>query len=261
MGEYTLVDDGPNTVVRFIKSILSPLVARRLHEEWQGQENIPAHGGAVIAYNHISTVDPLVAGRFVLVGAGRFPHFLGKAEIFAVPVIGRLLLAVGQIPVHRGSSRARDSYEAALDALNGDQIVMVLPEGTLTRDPELWPMDGKTGAARLALSTGRPLIPMAVWGPQAIVPGHDVPWFDVLRRLLKKHTVQVRAGAAIDLSDLDAGEMDTEVLAEATDRLMTAITMHLAQIRGEAPSTQRLQNPRVVSKNVRTPRNARGVRS
>ena len=260
MGEYTLNRTDMPALARFIKSVVSPLVGTRLTERWAGQANIPNAGAAVLAYNHISTTDPLVVGRYVLEGANRFPHFLGKAEVFAVPVLGRLLLSVGQIPVYRGSARARDSYEAALEALAGEQIVMILPEGTLTRDPQLWPMAGKTGAARLALTTGCPLIPIAVWGPHTIVPGHGMPWYRILARLVRRHRVQVVAGPAIDLRDLRNRELDANVLAEATDRLMNAITMLLADIRDEQPPAVRMENPGVVSRPVRTPhQRSRGV--
>ena len=91
----------------------------------------------------------------------------------------------GQIPVYRETGRAADAYRAAVAAVRGGEGVAVYPEGTLTRDPDLWPMVGKTGVARLALDDAGPVIPVAQWGAQdllgavrqaaAPVPAQDDP--------------------------------------------------------------------------------------
>lgn len=258
MGEYTLDREGETLLVRATRVLLSTLVASRLRERWSGEANVPETGGAVVAYNHISVSDPFVAARFVYAGAGRFPHFLGKAEVFAVPVIGRLLLAVGQIPVHRGTARARDSYDSAVAAVRGGQVVVMLPEGTITKDPQLWPMKGKTGAARIALETGRPLVPVAVWGPQRIVPADGLPLWKVAWQLHHRHEVTVAAGEPVDLSDFQARPVDAQTLGEATERLMDAITMLLEEIRHDTAPATRMDNPRIVSRLVRTPEKTSG---
>ena len=261
MGEYTLARRDANLTVRFLRGVLAPIVGSRLQESWQGQHHIPATGGAVLCYNHLSVVDPLIAGRFVWLGGGRFPHFLGKSEIFAVPVLGRVLVGIGQIPVHRGSARAIDSYRSAVTAVQGGQAVVILPEGTLTRDPDLWPMKGKTGAARVALETGAPLIPMAIWGPQEIVPSHAAPWYRVAGRCLRRYQITAAAGLPVSLEDLREQPITASMLNEATERLMSDITMLLAQIRRQQPPNQRMENPRVISRQPRRPNWVAGHRT
>lgn len=238
-----------NLVVRFITKVVAPAVAPWLRESWRGTQHVPASGAAVIVSNHLSYSDPFVLGRF-LMHAGRMPHFLGKAEVFATPVLGSLLRQAGQIPVHRGTARAAESFAAAIDAVEAGQLVCLLPEGTLTRDPNLWPMAGKSGAARIALTTGCPLVPVAMWGPERILPPTRRVVAALPAALRRRHDVTVSAGPPVDLDDLRTRPLDADVLTEATARIMRAITGLLVDIRGEAPQSLPLANPRVRSRAV-----------
>jgi hypothetical protein len=106
--------------------------------------------------------------------------------------------------------------------------VIFYPEATVTRDPDLWPMVAKTGVARLALATGAPVIPVAQWGAQRILPyGSHRP------HLFPRTTVQVLAGPPVDLSAFDGQPLSPKVLRDATDLIMKDITGQLARIRGE----------------------------
>ncbi len=212
---------------RFAIRVLRPIIVALTRREWSGAENLPTEGGWVVCPNHVSHVDPLAFAHF-LVDHGRSPRFLGKTEVFRVPVVGAVLRSADQIPVHRESGRAADAYRSAVAAVREDKCVAIYPEGTLTRDPGLWPMRGKTGAARVALETRCPVVPVAVWGPQDLLPPYaKVP------HLLPRRTMQVRAGAPVDLDDLYDRPVSAEVLAEATDRIMAAITVELEVLRGE----------------------------
>jgi 1-acyl-sn-glycerol-3-phosphate acyltransferase len=113
-------------------------------------------------------------------------------------------------------------------AVRAGKGVAIYPEGTLTRDPDLWPMRGKTGAARVALETQCPVIPVATWGAHEVL----APYSKRLR-LLPRTTMKVRAGAPVALDDLYGREITTEVLLEATARIMAAITAELEVLRGE----------------------------
>jgi 1-acyl-sn-glycerol-3-phosphate acyltransferase len=113
--------------------------------------------------------------------------------------------------------------------------VVCYPEGTLTRDPDLWPMRGKTGAARIALTTGCPVVPMAHWGAHRVLAPYATR-----PKLLPPQTVSVVIGPPVDLSDLMGQEQTAEVLQQATDRIMDAITALVADLRDEAPPTARL---------------------
>ena len=220
---------GPLTpAYRTAAALVLPLVGATTKPEWRGWEHLPASGGFVAAPNHLSYFDPFTVAHY-LYRAGCVPYFLGKEEVFRIPVFGRLLHASGQVPVYRRSGRAADAYRAAVAGVEAGKCIVIYPEGTLTRDPDLWPMVGKTGAARVALTTRQPVIPIAHWGGQDILPTYS-------RRphLLPRHTVRVAAGPAVDLADLYAHPLDGPTLREATSRIMARITGLLEEIRGMA---------------------------
>src|SRR5690606_6976140 len=153
----------------FTAGAILPVANLLTRKVWLGREHVPTTGGVVLACNHISEVDFLVVSHFVY-GCGRWPHFLAKDGVFRIPVAGRLLPKLGQIPVYRESERASDALRAAVDAVRGGACVVVYPEATITRDPDGWPMTSKTGAVRIALEAGAPLVPVANWGAQEILP-------------------------------------------------------------------------------------------
>ncbi|MBM6400480.1 lysophospholipid acyltransferase family protein [Phycicoccus sonneratiae] len=218
---------------RFAIAVLRPLFRVLTRRDWSGAEHLPTEGGWVVCPNHVSHVDPLAFAHF-LVDHGRSPRFLGKNEVFRVPFVGAVLRSADQIPVYRESGRAADAYRAAVEAVRADKCVAIYPEGTLTRDPDLWPMRGKTGAARVALETRCPVVPVAVWGPEQLLP----PYAKRPRPFPRK-VMHVRAGAPVDLEDLHGLPVTTEVLAEATARIMAAITAELEVLRGERAPTVR----------------------
>ncbi len=200
--------------------------------EWQGGEYLHREGGIIVAMNHLSWFDPFAAGHFVH-DNGRPARFLGKVQIFKIPVLGKLLLNAGQIPVSRGTAAAVSSLHAAIEAVNKGECVVIYPEGTLTRDKNLWPMSAKNGVARIALTTGAPVIPAAQWGPQEVLsPYSKMP------HLFPRKTMHVHAGPPVNLDDLRSQPLTATVLKEATDRIMAAIIELLAQIRGETAPTE-----------------------
>ena len=211
------------------------LITRR---DWAGAEYLPPEGvGCVVAANHLSEIDPMVVAHF-LNDNDRVPRFMAKASLFQTPVTGSLLRHVGQIPVYRGSKDAVESLRGAFEAVSQGGCVVVYPEATLTRDPDMWPMRGKSGAARIAMETGCPVIPLAHWGAQRILP----PYARVAR-LFPPVTVTVRAGPPVDLSDL-SGPRSASALREATDRIMAAVTGLLEGIRGEPAPAERFDPAR-----------------
>lgn len=217
-------------------SVLRPPLRLFTKRDWRGAEFIPATGGCVLAVNHISHFDPLVVGHFVT-DHGRSPRFLGKAELFAVPVLGKLLVSAGQIPVQRRVPDAATAFGAAVAAVQQGECVVVYPEGTITRDPALWPMRGKTGAVRISLATGCPIIPVAQWGAQDVL----APYSHRLR-LVPRKAVHVFAGAPVDLSDLFGQPITPALLLEGSARVTAAITGLLSEIRGE-PAPERPVEP------------------
>jgi 1-acyl-sn-glycerol-3-phosphate acyltransferase len=195
---------------------------------WVGAENLGRPGeGRVVAANHLSWFDPLVIAH-IMNDNDRMPRFLAKDAVFDVPIVGSMASGTGQIPVYRDSDNAGDVVRAAVDAVRGGEAVVVYPEGTLTRDPDLWPMTGKTGAARIALESGQPVVPMAHWGVQQIMRPYHKEFRVLPRKLLK-----VSVGPPVDLDDLRGRALDADVLTEATSRIMDAIAGQLAFLRGE----------------------------
>jgi 1-acyl-sn-glycerol-3-phosphate acyltransferase len=228
---------------RLIEIILRPILKAATGRDWRGGEYLRTDRGIVVAMNHLSWYDPLVAAHFVN-DNGRPVRFMAKVEVFKIPVLGSILRNAGQIPVQRGNSdAAAGSLREAFTAIENGQCIVIYPEGTLTRDPNLWPMTAKTGAARIALMTGAPVIPAAQWGPQEVIP----PYSKKIS-LFPRKTMHVWAGPAVDLDDLRNQPVNTATLREATERIMLAITKILAEQRGEVPPAQPLDRRTALQK-------------
>ena len=217
----------PTWAFRTVITAVRPLATLLLKRHWSGMENLPKDRGFIAVSNHLSYVDPLTFGHY-LYNAGHPPRFLAKHELFELPVIGRILKSGDQIPVYRGTSQAKDSLNYAQEVIARGDMIAMFPEGTLTRDPELWPMVARTGAARLALETGAPVIPVAQWGAHLVLPPYSKK-----PDLFPRKPMTVVAGPAIDLDDLRGKPLDTELLRAATDRIMATLTAMIAEIRGE----------------------------
>lgn len=210
-------------------AILKPFLTIFTRREWRGTQNLVGDSGIVLAANHLSWFDPLVISH-VLWQHDRPPRFLAKDSLFTVPFVGWVLKDTGQIPVVRGTRDAALAVQAAVDAAQKGECVVVYPEGTITKDPAMWPARAKTGAARIALSAGVPLVPMAHWGAHEVMAPYRKEF-----KILPRKTMRVLVGPPVDLDDLRGRELTAEVLGIASERLMTAITQLLAEIRGEQP--------------------------
>jgi 1-acyl-sn-glycerol-3-phosphate acyltransferase len=209
--------------------VVVPVLRLWTRRSWTGQENVPPSGGVIIAPNHISHFDPLVVAHFVY-GSGRWPRFLAKASVFKVPLVGAFLRKVLQIPVERGSVEAVKSLDVLVDALQQGGAVIIYPEGTTTREPDLWPMRGKTGAARLALLTGAPVIPVAHWGAQRVFDPRTKKF-----SLRPRAPITVTAGKPVDLSRWEGEAPTRAVLDEMTDAIMTDVRDLLGEVREAEP--------------------------
>ncbi|KQV65983.1 glycerol acyltransferase [Nocardioides sp. Root122] len=214
-------------------SILKPTLLTATSRTWIDGEKIPATGGCIIAINHISHVDPLLSAHFVY-DHGRLPRYLAKSSLFSNKYLGGFLTSAGQIPVERLSRNAIGAYDAAVRAIGDGECIIIYPEGTLTRDPDLWPMKGKTGAARIALATGCPVIPVGQWGAQEVLPPYTKT-----PHLLPRKNIVMKAGDPVRLDDLVAGPHTAEATARATERIMAAITELVEDLRGGTAPTER----------------------
>ncbi|HST67548.1 MAG TPA: lysophospholipid acyltransferase family protein [Mycobacteriales bacterium] len=217
--------------------LIKPTVAALFRTRWRGQQHLPRSGGAIVVSNHVSQADFATLAVWIW-DSGRIPRFLIKHSLFRLVAIGRLLRGAKQIPVVRGSSAARQSLDEAVAAIGRGECVCIYPEGTVTRDPEFWPMQPRTGVARLALTTDAPVIPLAQWGPQVLL--------DVERRKFRpwrRPTAFCQAGPPLDLSAYRDRPLTAELLREVTDVIMGAVRDQLAEVRGETAPADFFRRP------------------
>lgn len=236
---------GGEPVYRGLAAFVGLVFRHATAEEWGDATALPSTGGVLVVGNHVSYVDPIAVGRY-LIWNGRWPRFLGKSELWKLPVVGWLARACRQIPVQRGTVRAADSLAAARTALDAGECVAIYPEGGRTRDPDLWPQTHRTGAARLALGTGHPVLPVAIWGSQDVMPGRRLG----IPRVFPPRRIQIVMGSPVDLADLAGRADDPKAVAEAGRRIMADITALVEQLRGE-PAPVGVWDPR---RNERVPR-------
>lgn len=209
--------------------ILKPALLATTRRTWIDGEKIPATGGCILVFNHVSHVDPITAAHLVY-DHGRMPRYLAKSGLFRNKALASFLTAAGQIPVERLSRNAKGAFDAAVAAVEAGECVVVYPEGTLTRDPDLWPMAGKSGAARIALATGCPVIPVGQWG------AHDLLYpYAKKPHLFPRTRITMKVGDPVPLDDLRDKPRTTETVNEATRRIMAALTALVAELRHEVP--------------------------
>ena len=216
--------------------LLKPPTLLLTRREQSGLEHVPA-GGIVVAANHLATADPVLLADLVLHGMHRAPRFLAKSSLFrGNGLTGRVMRGAGQIPVDRHAADASRALDAAVASLARGETVVIYPEGTVTQDPDRWPMRARTGVARLALLSGAPVVPVAQWGAQHA---------GVRRSCTsgRRTVVRFRVGRPVDLSFWAGRELTADVLREATDAVMAAVTRELEVLRGE-PAPEQRYDPR-----------------
>lgn len=217
----------PEPWFRFAELVLRPPVALWFNWRFEGLEHIPREGPVLVACNHISYFDPL-AHAYMLLKAGRRARFLAKSELYGNPFMRRLLEGAHQIKVERGTGSAAP-IEAATRALRGGAAVVIYPEGTITKNPDSTPMQGKTGIARLTLTSEVPVLPIAVWGSQPV-------WQrDGARSLTFGRPIWLKAGAPTDFSEHEGRQDDPDTLRSVTDAIMDELTHLVTDLRGRYP--------------------------
>ena len=216
--------------------LVYPFASLMFRLRYRHADRLPARGPVLVVANHVSIFDPIACARLVF-DSGRMPHFLAKESVFK-GVLAPLLRSAGQIPVARFSADAHSALDAARADLAAGNVIVIYPEGSVTRDPDWWPMQARTGVARLALTTDAVVVPVAQWGPQVVHDYHR-----------KKFHLRLRApadylvGEPIDLSAAraqvgDGAPLSAQLLRETTDLIMTRVRDQLAELRQEpAPPT------------------------
>ena len=209
--------------------VIAPILRLMFTIKTSGKENLP-EGGYILVGNHLSYLDPFSFAYSVYLHMKRVPHYLAKESIFRIPIIGKLLPKVGQIPVYRGGKSNEEPLRAAKEFLKAGQVVVVFPEGTLTRDPDQWPMRGKAGAIRLAVELGLPIVPCGQWGVEKVLGNYSKKF-----RPNPFHVVRVKIGKPMFFRELEGKTPTTQELASATDKVMHEIANIVGELRGETP--------------------------
>lgn len=212
----------------FAKGVLTPIMTPWVKFTVTGEENLPTEGGFLLVSNHLSNVDPLCLCWYFM-KRNTAVRFLAKKSMFSVPVFGWIIKGMGLIPVNRDSNPSA-VLAPTREALTAGEVVGIYPEGTLTRDPDQWPMGFKSGAARLALDTGVTVIPLSQWGPQDIMAPYNAKGMD----MRPGRRISYHFGAPVDLSDLigPAGSEDHDAVNAATARILQAVREGVGQLRG-----------------------------
>ncbi|WP_312855780.1 lysophospholipid acyltransferase family protein [Nocardioides stalactiti] len=208
-------------------TVIKPILVVVRRRDWRGTELLPGSGGVILAANHVSHVDPLLLSEMVL-AQRRVPAFLAKSALFDRRLVGWWFRSAGHIAVDR--EEGRQGYDAALAAVRSGRVVLVYPEGSITKADDGWPMAMKNGAARLALESGAPLLPVAQWGAQELLPAYSKR-----PHPLRRPRVLIEIGPPVDLDDLRGGGSVHEAASEGTRRLFEAIVGMLERVRGEGP--------------------------
>jgi 1-acyl-sn-glycerol-3-phosphate acyltransferase len=199
-------------------------------------------GPLILAGNHVGTFDPIA---FAAAAARRrlAPRMMATGGVFRAPIVGSLMRAAGHIPVDRGRDTITKAVPDALSALAIGSVIFIYPEGRIGLDPELWPERAKTGAARLALASRAPVVPVATWGAHEVVAYHGRGAMTrmLITAIWRRPIVRVHFGAPVDLADLTAGEVGHA--QRASERVIEALAAELAPLRKDEPRLPRYRDP------------------
>jgi 1-acyl-sn-glycerol-3-phosphate acyltransferase len=215
--------------IRLCVAVIYPLDNLLFRIRWRNLDRMPARGGVIVVINHISHIDTLLMARLIW-QTGRIPRFMIKSGVFELKVVGKILKGAKQIPVARGTADAAKSLEVALAALEAGEAVIVYPEGTITKDPEQWPMAAKSGLARLIMAAPHiPVVPIGQWGAQKVLKGSRiVQWFS-------RRPSLASVGTPMDMSSYADVPLSVDALRRITDQVMRAVRDEVAELRGQTP--------------------------
>ncbi|MBM9468085.1 lysophospholipid acyltransferase family protein [Nakamurella leprariae] len=234
-----------NAWIRICEFALYPLTRALGRRDYRNLERLRRSGPILVVGNHISHLDPVFDAVLVR-KTGRIPHILAKSSLWRLPVVGAALRGTDQIPVERGSGAAQ--LDASVEALRQGKVLVIYPEGTITRDPDRWPMRPRPGVAALALTGDFPVVPIAHWGTQEVFDSYATG--RKFRPLPRKRVI-VAVGEPVPLDDLRTGPADARAVRDASYRIMTAVRDLLAEVRGE-PAPADFFDPKRAARAART---------
>lgn len=221
---------------RFCAMILYPLTRVLGKRQYVGMEKLNRPGAMLLVGNHISHLDPMY-DVVMIHQAGRIPHVLAKAGLFRIPFVGKALYGTGQIPVERGSGAGQAALDPAKQVLADGGVVLIYPEGTVTREPNFWPMRPRPGVAALALAGNFRVVPIVHWGTQKVYNSYATEGTRKLK-LFPRQDVKVVVGDDIDLSEFRGREVDARAIRDVSLKVMGELASMLAEVRGEQAPAQ-----------------------
>lgn len=216
-------------------AVCSVEVDRRRPAKVEGPRALPA-GGVIVVANHTSLIDGVL---LALVGRrlGRPLRMLGTAGIIDAPLLRIVFRRLGFIPVRRHGKDAAAALEPAAEALRAGEAIALYPEGRITRQPHFWPERSKTGAVRLALQSGAPIVPVASVGAERVV-GRRHRLVGLLLNIVRRPTVRMLVGEPIEVRTLiglaPEAEATPEQVKQAADRVMAELVSLVETLRCEA---------------------------
>lgn len=202
--------------------VVGPFLRLWFRVRHSGTRLVPARGPAILAANHVSSLDGVFLALVVGEGRRRMTRFLAAAEFFRSPWLGWALRLYGQIPIRRGEGDA-GALDEAVRTIELGALACVFPEGKVNPDPEGELQRGRTGTARIALATGAPVVPVGIWGTQHRWPHRGLH----LRRPIRR-TVALSFGEPMEPRG-DVGSADD--LQRFTELVMTEIARRVAEAR------------------------------
>jgi len=227
------VHEKANNWIRLCEFVMFPLTRVLGRRSFSGLEHLSIPGPVLAVANHISQLDPVYTAVY-LRKSGRTPHIMAKASLFRIPIVGRVLTGTGQIPVERGGGNGQVGLEAAIDALKAGSMVLIYPDGTVTRDPDVWPMKPRPGVAVMALSGDFPVVPVVHWGTQKVW----VPYVKNGFRPWPRQDIRLVAGPPVDLSAYRGRPVDARLIRDVSYVIQNAVRDLLAEVRGEPAPTE-----------------------
>jgi len=204
---------------RLLQGILRPEFLRFVRWEIDGLEHLPRSGPAIIVANHRSYFDPIALG-YLAGRVDRAVRFLAKKEVVDAPVVGQIARAMGTIRVDRGTG-SHAPLERAAEALEGGELVVILPQGTIPRGAEFFEptLHGRPGAARLAALSRVPVVPVGIWGTEKVWPrAARVP---DLTNITDPPLVRLAVGPPVELK-YRSERADTDRIMRAIEALLPA---------------------------------------
>jgi 1-acyl-sn-glycerol-3-phosphate acyltransferase len=235
-------------VTSAIFGIIKPAVACFTKRKVLGAEKLEKYQNTplLVVSTHMSNLDSVFPPT-LLSEYGIYAKVFAKDTLWKNPILKPLLNVTNMIPVKRNSKDAANSLDIAKSVLDNNECILIYPEGTTTKDPDYWPMSGKTGAARLAFQNDVTVLPIAQDGAQNV--------FNIKNRknsksllgghLLSRQTITMSVGEPIELDDLKSkylleSDLDAKklVLKEATDKIMQTLASMVGDMRNTSPPAE-----------------------